>query len=93
MIAARLKQLRQALGLSAPQIAKRLNVRAQVIYDIEREKQRPRVDVIVAAHTRLGASAEWLLAGRGPMFPGDKPTDRVRSVLAMFAALVARITR
>lgn len=54
-----------------------LGVAQNTLGRYERGERTPDADFLLALRQKLGVSAEWLLAGEGPMLPGDigRPTE------------------
>jgi transcriptional regulator with XRE-family HTH domain len=67
----RLKRLRQAAGLSQPQLANRAGIPVGTIRSLEQERRVPRLDTASALADAIGCSLDEL-AGRGGEAPAAK---------------------
>jgi transcriptional regulator with XRE-family HTH domain len=67
-ISARIKEVREKLGLSQTEAAKKIGVHVQTLSKYERGEQSPSSDTIVAFMENLDINPEWLLTGEGRMF-------------------------
>lgn len=73
-MAARLVAARHALGLQQTQLAAASSVSLGAQKKYEVNDRRPGADAI-AGYVRAGISANWLVAGIGPMLVKDLPAD------------------
>lgn len=81
-ISVRFKLARTSLGMSPPELAKKLDASPQTIRDYEDAKSIPG-GAVVAGLSGLGINANWLLTGEGPMRmdelarPGEVSAGRI----------------
>lgn len=69
----RLKEIREARGLTQPELAERIGIHAQQVYRIESGKSpNPSADTLTAISKELDVSVDYLLG------LVDSPTERLR---------------
>ena len=95
-IAERLKQARLAKGKNVKEWAELLGDTASRITDVERGKQKPPQELVVAAVQRAGVSPTWLmLGGDAPMFTekgkGRLSPEQTTSLVQLTALKLARM--
>ena len=73
----RLAGAREALGLTQPQLAKRLGVKVRTLRDWEDDLSEPRANRIQMLSGILNVSLSWLLTGIGD---GIEPPDEAAAV-------------
>jgi transcriptional regulator with XRE-family HTH domain len=78
--AARLRWVREALGLSRSEFADLIGTSYYRIVNIERGVQRPQQDITVAVARLFRVDANWLLTGDGPR-PDLRPLDIDREAI------------
>lgn len=78
VFADKLRELRTRHGLGQRRFAEWLGLPATTYHEYEKKKRRPLLEAVVQVLRRTGVSADWLLLGRGPMFPRES----VHSLLA-----------
>lgn len=71
-VAARVRELREDLGLTHQQFAWRINVHWQTVRGVEQERQGFRLESIVCICLVFGVSADWLLG----LSENSKPRDK-----------------
>ncbi len=65
----RIRQIREALGLSQSEFAERLGIHKQMVSDVERGKQkRFNTQIEKSLADIFGVNLSWLLHGQGEMF-------------------------
>lgn len=70
----RIRQAREAAGLSTAQLARRLGVRTHTLSSWESGRAEPRANRLVMMAGVLNVSPTWLLMGQGQA-PADSPDD------------------
>ncbi len=60
-LGARLREAREAAGLSQPELARRVGTSQSQIWSWEAEAKMPRLDSLALLATELGVSTDWLL--------------------------------
>ena len=65
MLGARIASLRNRLGWSQAELARRLNISPSAVGMYEQGRREPSADMLVAIARVLGVSTEFLLTGRG----------------------------
>ncbi len=65
----RLKRIREHFGLSQREFAERMSVKHYLVNDCERGKQKISAELAAEVVKCFGVSADFLLLGRGEMFP------------------------
>lgn len=76
----RLAGAREAMGLTQPQLAKKLGVKVKTLRDWEEDLSEPRANRIQMLSGLLNVSLSWLLTGEGegidaPEIGGEIPQD------------------
>ncbi|MEM1077525.1 MAG: helix-turn-helix domain-containing protein [Pseudomonadota bacterium] len=76
----RLAGAREAVGLTQPQLAKKLGVKVKTLRDWEEDLSEPRANRIQMLSGLLNVSLSWLLTGEGegidaPELAGELPQD------------------
>jgi len=61
----RMRNARQARGLTQDDLARDVGVRCLAISEAERGEATPHASTVVAVANRLGVSTDWLLTGKG----------------------------
>lgn len=87
MVASRMKQLREALGMSMPEFGKRLGCSRDVIANIEYERSEPKEVFINHVCEIYGVNREWLFSGEGKMFDETAGDEEVRVAAEIFRSL------
>ena len=64
-IGARIVEARENTGLTTPQLARRLGIKAQTLFAWETGKSEPRANRLAMLAGILGVSPGWLLTGHG----------------------------
>jgi len=77
----RLKTLRELLGLSQSQLAKKLGVAQNTLSQWERGERDIPTSVLLKLHSIAGVNLHWLLTGEGEPFV--KPSDEDRELMEM----------
>ncbi len=82
-VGTRIVEAREAAGLSTPELAERLGVKASTLRNWEREKSEPRGNRLTMLAGVLCVSPTWLLTGFGeePSAQSDEELAAVRSSL------------
>ena len=84
----RIKELRQALGLSQREFGERLGVSRDVISNLEYGRSQPKEVFIRHLCQQYGVNEPWLTDGMGPMFGQDgEPNKRLEEAAAIFRRL------
>ncbi len=78
--ASRLEQLRNNYGMGQRKFSEWLKLPPTTYHEYERRKRKPLLDAIVQVIERTGVSADWLLKGRGPMFPPQSAHAVIREI-------------
>ena len=68
-ISERIKEIRGVLGLSQKDFAEKVGLKWHQIKDIETEKTKPSVDLVVKISDIFAIDSWWLLTGKGSMKP------------------------
>ncbi len=85
-IGARIVAARENVGLTTPQLARRLGIKAQTLLAWETGQTEPRANRLAMLAGLLGVSPGWLLTGRGDApISAEGPSD----LTAMRAELIA----
>ena len=87
MISLRLKELRDALGLSMPAFGKKLGCSRDVIANIEYGRSEPKEVFLNHVCDVFGASRQWLFHGIGAMLDEKAGDEKVREVSDIFRSL------
>lgn len=87
MIAARLKELRNTLGLSMPEFGRKLGCSRDVIANIEYGRVEPKEVFLSHICYIYGVNREWLFSGEGPMFSGAAYDQKVLEATEIFCSL------
>ena len=74
MLGTRIASLRQSLGLSQAELAKRLHISTSAIGMYEQGRREPSVDTLIALAQIFGVTLDYLLSGR---------PDTIRDVSAL----------
>ena len=84
----RIKELRQALGLSQREFGQRLGVSRDVISNLEYGRSRPKAVFTRHLCEQFAVNEQWLIAGDGPMFrQAGEPNKRLEEAIAIFRRL------
>ncbi len=67
-IGKRLKILREKLGLSQSEFAKKIGTSQGYLSELERNLKKPGSDLLLSLKRLFNVSTDWLLTGEGPMF-------------------------
>ena len=82
----RLAVAREAQGLSAEQLARRLGLKAETLENWEADRSAPRANRLQMLAGFLGVSMVWLLTGEGegapPVTREDRSSAEVKALLA-----------
>jgi predicted DNA-binding mobile mystery protein A len=97
----RIAAIRQSLGMTLPQLAKRMNVHLQVVERLEREEAKPQGDVDMAALRKaadaMGCTLVYALVPKTSEgmegFLRETAQDRATKLMADSPATVQRYTR
>lgn len=92
----RIAHAREAMGLSAAQLARRLGIKTPTLAMWESDRAEPRANRLIMLAGLLGVSPGWLLTGEGdaPAFdPKDRDLRQVRLELLRFRDEAAAMTR
>ncbi|MDR2098219.1 MAG: helix-turn-helix domain-containing protein [Spirochaetaceae bacterium] len=81
-ICRRFKEIEAGIGLKGSQFADSIEVQAQVVSDIEREKREPSKDVLLKIALKHSVNLHWMLTGEGEMFLPSVPAASSRRELA-----------
>ncbi|PKL35970.1 MAG: hypothetical protein CVV44_17230 [Spirochaetae bacterium HGW-Spirochaetae-1] len=90
IIGTRIKELRKKLNFTQAELAKKLNISKSMIAMVESGAQSPSFAFIMLLLQQFDCSADWLIQGRGEMFPEkhDKSLDEAhhyrRELIEMF---------
>lgn len=96
----RIEQARNQLGLSIPQVARRIGVKRVTLENWENDRSEPRADKLVKLSGLLQVPLTWLLTGttpkgsdRNPVAPETaKIAQKLERALAMQQELAALLT-
>jgi HTH-type transcriptional regulator, cell division transcriptional repressor len=91
----RMTWAREASGMTAPDMARRLGVRLTTVQAWEADRAEPRANRLQMMAGMLNVSIRWLLTGQGDGLaapPGDDAPTDARALLAEMAALRQQIT-
>jgi transcriptional regulator with XRE-family HTH domain len=66
-----LRRIREAQGLSAETLGEKIGVTGKHIYDIEKLRKKPSIDVVIGAAKELSVKI-------GDLFEGEKTPDSIR---------------
>lgn len=82
-ISGRIRQAREALGLSEQDLANRLGVTAETVTEWESGGRDPRSNRVIMLAGVLGVSAHWLLDGSADVGPSERsgPAASLRAQL------------
>lgn len=83
----RIAQARDAQGLSAAQLARRLGVKTDTVHAWEADRYRPRSNLLLRLSGMLNVSPTWLLTGSGD--PPREPASQTE--MMHFRATVERL--
>ena len=87
LVASRLKELRDALGLSMAAFGKKLGCSRDVIANIEYRRSDPKEVFINHVCDIYGVNRQWLFFGRGPVFDEKAGDEKVREAAELFRSL------
>ena len=88
LLNSRIKELREALGLSQREFGERLGVSRDVISNLEYGRSQPRDVFIRHLCGQYGVNEQWLTDGDGPMFQvGRGPDKKLEEAVAIFKRL------
>ena len=87
MISLRLKELRDALGLSMPAFGRKLGCSRDVIANIEYGRSEPKEVFLNHVCDVFGVSRQWLFYGIGTMFDEKAGDEKVREAAELFRSL------
>ena len=87
MVASRLKELRDALGLSMAAFGKKLGCSRDVIANIEYGRSEPKEVFLNHVCDIYGVNRQWLFFGRGPMLDEKAGDEKVREAAELFRSL------
>lgn len=86
-VASRMKELREALGLSMPAFGRKLGSSRDVIANIEYGRVEPREVFLSHVCEVYGVHPKWLFFGEGIMFDEEAGSEQVREAAALFRSL------
>lgn len=86
-VASRMKELREALGLSMPAFGRKLGSSRDVIANIEYGRVEPREVFLSHVCEVYGVHPKWLFFGEGTMFDEEAGSEQVREAAALFRSL------
>lgn len=75
MLGSRIAALRQELGLSQAELAKRLHISPSAVGMYEQGRREPSVDTLIAMSKEFGVTLDYLLSGQ---------PDTVRDITALY---------
>ena len=84
----RIKELRQALGLTQQVFADKAGTSVQTLLDMKQKKSVPSDAVISLICEKFDVNEEWLRTGAGEMFKERLPQDEVASYVKIFLNLM-----
>lgn len=73
MYVKRIKEIREALGLSVPKLAERINIKSRTIVSYEAGRV-PSLEFLAQLHKVYKVNLNWFVSGEGEMFMQDKVT-------------------
>lgn len=74
MYVKRIKDIREALGLSVPKLAERINIKSRTIVSYESGRD-PSVEFLAQLHKVYNVNLNWFVSGKGEMFIKEQPAD------------------
>jgi phage repressor protein C with HTH and peptisase S24 domain len=86
-ICRRFKEIEAGIGLKGSQFADSIEVQAQVVSDIEREKREPSKDVLLKIALKHSVNLHWMLTGEGEMFLASTPSPQGQELAKQETAL------
>ncbi len=87
MVASRMKELRETLGLSMPEFGKKLGCSRDVIANIEYGRSEPKEVFLNHVCDMYGVNRQWLFSGNGQMFDETAGDEEVRAAAEIFRSL------
>jgi len=84
----RLAAAREAAGLTQPELATRIGVRARTLRDWENDQSEPRANRLQMLAALLGVSLRWLLTGQGDDVPPPSASPAAPQDAALRMALL-----
>ena len=70
MYVKRIKEIREALGLSVPKLAERINIKSRTIVSYEAGRV-PSLEFLAQLHKVYNVNLNWFVSGQGEMFIGQ----------------------
>lgn len=64
----RVKSVREALGLTSADFARKLNVKSGTVSMLETGTSKPGAEILIKISDTFGVPTDWLLKGEGEMF-------------------------
>lgn len=92
-VAQRLREAREALGLSQADVVRETGRSKDYISKVERGTLGISIEMMTYYCIEKGIDLSWLVCGRGGMFLKDKLTDGSEDAEALLKQAVARINR
>lgn len=87
-IGGRISVAREALGLSAVQLARRLGVKTKTLQDWEADRAEPRANRLVMLAGVLNVSPTWVLVGKGDGPQNELESTEIRLARAEISAVL-----
>jgi transcriptional regulator with XRE-family HTH domain len=84
---ARIKQIRQALGLSQRGFAKKILISQAWYSAIELGRQEVNERLVHIVATKFNVNRDWILTGRGEMFGAPPPDAKLEELIRIFKEL------
>lgn len=74
MYVKRIKEIREALGLSVPKLSERINIKSRTIVSYEAGRV-PSLEFLAQLHKVYKVNLNWFVSGKGEMFIKEQPAD------------------
>ncbi|MCW2308128.1 helix-turn-helix domain-containing protein [Rhodobium gokarnense] len=87
----RIRRAREAMGLSAAQLARRLGIKTQTLTMWEGDRSEPRSNRLLMLAGLLNVSPSWLLSGLGTAPVGDHTASEMKTLRAELNLLKTEI--